>query len=293
MIAGLIPLSPSMFGGTMLRRFAIMMMALTLFPVFSGCGSDSTTSTGPGPSPADFSGSWTLDLELVEIRTVFGRACANDVGHQFAVDAVVTQNGSTATISFDGGPQVELTVNGSSATGIKPDGEALDIDLTISGGVLGGTIAICGDCTGDTCTEVYSVAGTRTPTGSGGDFAGFWSYTLAWIANPCELKASPDCSEFVQNGDLVTIVNEGIQGTVVGNTLTMQQVLNFNPLTITFDIVLEISGDGNSFTGTNTVTYEDSMNPENDCQSVASMSGTRVTGCGGRGASLLTGIRIP
>jgi len=375
----------------MFQRVAFMSvtLALALSFIFVGCGSDSTGPGDTGPPPADFSGNWALAGEVIARQV-----CDNNIGDTRDWNAVITQDGSTATISIGGGPPTDLTVDGSTATGSKTDGEMLDFALTITDGELGGTITATNNSI--PCTEVWSVIGTRTntapssdfegswdfditvtgespncdggligsvdqvclsievdgntvsiddgegiiagvgdgntafltrvsegellevtitvsgnsisgvatfhdpvtqceitssisgtrrttpcppPPAPGGDFEGFWNITGEFITNTCGFEISPACSEFVQSGNTVTIVDDGLQGTVSGNTLTIHEEIVDEIVKATIDIVIEISSDGNSISGTQSITVEDLTNPENSCAAVATMSGTRTSSC--------------
>lgn len=245
-------------------------LALTLSTVLIGCSDDSTTE--PGNLPADFSGSWAVSGEVISKRV-----CDNEVGTTRSWDVVITQEGNIATFSFDGGSSTELTVVGSTATGEKINGEHLVFALTILNGELGGTITALN--TALPCEEVWTITGTRKVDPPSEGFGGFWNIDGEFITNECGFGNSPECTEIIQDGDMVSIPSEGLEGTVVGNTATMFEEIVIGTRALSFVIVFEISSDGNSLTGTNTVTSVDTANPEDNCISVLSLTGTRTEGC--------------
>ena len=94
------------------------------------------------------------------------------------------------------------------------------------------------------------------------------------------MKTLLSIREFVQQGNLVTIVSDGVFGIVSGNTLSASvSELLTDTVTLTVTWELELSSDGSSFTGTNTVGFADSQNPGEDCETVVNVSGTRTTTC--------------
>jgi hypothetical protein len=275
----------SSIGETMTWRIATLSVAVVLLALSTGCGDDDSSPSGPGGgggTPADFSGSWALALEVIEIdQDGPGRACDRQVGETFSWDLVITQDGTSGTISINGSGPLPITIDGSTATGDWParDQESIAMALTVSGDELGGTISYCNVCPVDNCWEIYDVVGIREPGGSTTDFSGFWNIGGTWISNECDWPLDPDCVQFVQTGDMVSIVDDGLEGTVDGNTAILQDVIIAGSQTLTATLVLELAGDGNSFTGTTTIDLVDSKNPANDCTSVASSFGNRVSDC--------------
>lgn len=252
------------------------------------------TPCQPPQSSDEFAGSWDMLISVVSSD------CFDEqVGENFGICMTATVQGSN--ISLDDGSSEGLitgTINGDSASLSRSDTEGnLTVDLELDGDEVFGSATMnytSGDCAGSTVQ--YSIDGSRRDSacgsGSGGEFEGFWIITGEFITNECGFTINPDCSQFVQNGNTVSIVDEGLQGTVSGNTLTIhdEEVDELVGL-VTIDIVAQLSGDGNSFTGTQTITLSDPEDSQNSCTSEAAITGTRTPSCVPTGSSF--GIMVP
>lgn len=224
----------------MIRRIALMSFALamTLGALIAGCSDD---STGPGdntPAAADFSGTWDLSGQVIA-RGV----CDNEIDDTRDWPAVITQNGNSATLTIDDGPPIELTIDGSSATGSQEDGEQAQIAFTIAGGEIGGTLTVSAD--EPACTEVWSVQGVRTNAAPSAAFKGAWDIDLEVTASSCEGQdvgtTDDTCVAINVNGNTVSIVDEDgvILGVGDGDTATLSRERENGSLEIT----ITVSGD--------------------------------------------------
>jgi hypothetical protein len=146
-----------------------------------------------------------------------------------------------------------------------------------------------GSCAG--ATVEYSVEGSRRETtcGSGGEgpFDGYWNIEWSLTTDECNLSGDPTCSQFIQSGDTVYIVDLGVSGSVSGNTAVFSQVQEDQGVRLTIEAELTVSGDGNSFDGTQTITIE-YLGTSLSCTSSGDVTGTRTSSCDGGG-----GLRIP
>lgn len=112
-----------------------------------------------------------------------------------------------------------------------------------------------------------------------GAFNGFWMVDGEFTMNQCDFSFDPDCVQIIHVGDMASIEGEDLHGTVDGNTLTIHVEETEGTASSTVDVVLVVANDGNSFTGTQTLTLTDSEFPEDDCVSAANISGTRTGDC--------------
>jgi hypothetical protein len=161
--------------------------------------------------------------------------------------------------------------------------EIVRVDLSVSGDELSGTVEVW-DVQNE-CEIVGTIDGTRRSSacddgGGSGNFDGYWNIVPTPISNGCDLPVEPDCDEFQQDGNTVHLFGSDLTGTVSGNTLTIHsEELVDETLTMIVDATVQLSQDGNSFSGTLSISYVDSANPEANCQTVAALAGSRTTAC--------------
>lgn len=240
---------------------------------------ESMTGSRANATPSrEFRGDWDLEITITQ-----SDCPGEEVGSKLQVCRSIDVRNSTISIDEEGGVILGVGDGSSAELGRFSEDEWLRIDLTVSGNTLAGTIDIY-DLVGQ-CSVRGSITGTKRSTacgegGSGGDFAGYWSITPTVVTNTCGFPIGPDCLQFTQDGNTVAIPEDGLEGTVSGNTLTIRQQEALDAtVTLTIDLTLQLSGDGNSFSGTQSITIVDSENPESACETTATMSGTRVTDC--------------
>lgn len=249
-----------------------------------------TSPCPPPPTPGDFAGSW-----LVDIFSFSQSGCIGESEEDyFGPCMTVSVDGSEISVD-DGSGRGPVTgsIEGNSAVLTRTEANGVyTLYLDLDGDDLFGEATMnytSGECTG-TVVEIF-LGGTPVsePCGSGttGDFAGYWIMTGEFTSNPCGFSFSPTCSEFQQFGNTVVIVDEGLQGTVTGSTLTISQ--QDGPISVDFVVVLAAGGD--TFTGTFALTLQDFENPEESCTSVVAVSGTRTTDCVPESAGF--GITLP
>jgi hypothetical protein len=159
----------------------------------------------------------------------------------------------------------------------------LTVELTLEGNAVIGTATMVyssGGCAG--ASVEYSLAGTRRSfpcgSGSGGPFAGYWDIDGNFTLNECGFTIEPECDEFLQDGNTLYITGSGITASVSGNTATFNQVEEFEGVRFTVEGEITLAGDGNSFTGTQSITLED-LTTQQSCTSSANIVGTRTDPC--------------
>jgi hypothetical protein len=247
----------------------------------SVAGTRRSTPCPPPSEPGDFAGTWTLNIRVSTSE------CEDETpGSQFSQCMTATVDGTTMTLndgSSEGpivgeieGDRAELTRTGDNGT--------LTVQIELDGDNIYGTATMeysGGSCAG--ATVVYEVEGTRrsTPCGEGsGPFEGYWNVTGEFIKNECEFLINNTCSEFIQDGDYVYLVGDGVGGVADGNVLRIEEVSEFEGTRFSIVLEIELANDGNSWSGTQTVSLQDLQNPEIGCESVATLDGVRTDGCG-------------
>jgi hypothetical protein len=68
-------------------------LLLFVWAALMGCGSDSSGPDNKDKGPSDFSGLWSLQLEVIAKRT-----CGNGIGETFTLDASITQEENAAIL---------------------------------------------------------------------------------------------------------------------------------------------------------------------------------------------------
>lgn len=238
----------------------------------------SGTRESDPPSPG-FEGNWEFALTRNETN------CEGEStgGIDYFCEPVIVEGNGVSILDEDEGVIIGYGDNNHARLLRKSGGYELRMDLDLSGDELTGQFTNT-DLTRDCYVHGPLTASRRDRScddpGDVGDFSGTWAWTVEEISNGCGLPIGPDCSEFVQEGNIVTITSDGIQGTVSGNTLSamMQETLE-GTVSLTATWELELSLDGTSFTGTNSVRISDSEDPESDCETIVALAGTRTTEC--------------
>lgn len=237
----------------------------------------------PPAEPGDFAGTWMMYI------TVSASECADETpGAQFSQCMTVTVDGSTITLD-DGSSEGLIVgeIEGNRAELGRGGNEGnLTVVLELDGDEIFGSATMeyfAGSCA--EATVDYDLEGMRrsTPCGeSGGPFAGYWDVTGEFIKNECGFLINNTCSEFIQDGDYVYIDGEGLGGpggTVDGNVLRIEEVFEDEDGRFSMVIEIELSNDGNSWEGTQTLSIEDFQNPELSCETIAALNGVRTDPC--------------
>lgn len=233
----------------------------------------------------DFAGDWALDVEIDS------SACDPEtVGMIEEICRRIQVETYSIWIEEDDGVLLGVA-DGTDATLERfTEDEWLRVRLTVSGNTLSGIISVWDPI--EQCEEMGTIDGVRSLIacedfgGTTGDWAGVWAWTVTPIENGCGLPLDDDCGEFFQDGSIALV--DGVQGVVSGNRFVghAEEELS-ETVTIVIDYDLILATDGNSFSGTASVSFEDSSDPpEASCTTSWALEGTRTEDCvGGKRAS--------
>jgi hypothetical protein len=111
----------------------ILVLALSFLVLVQGCSSDDSTGPGNGGT-SPFSGAWDVEGVVTAKQT-----CGREIGDTLEWEVLIAADGDHGVISF-GGPPRELVISGPTATASWLEESAIDVELTLSGGALGGTV---------------------------------------------------------------------------------------------------------------------------------------------------------
>lgn len=231
------------------------------------------------PPHSGFEGYWELELEATQADCV-----GDEVGAVLNLCRRIRVESNTVWLEDEEGPFLGIGDGTSMELRRFLVDDWTRIDLTLENGGLTGSLSSWDP--EESCELRMDVVGTRRVNPCGeqepptADFSGYWNFTSTEIVNDCGLPISDDCEWITQVGSAATLQNDGVSGVVQGNTfLAHREEPLSDTVTIIVDIELELSTDGNSWTGTRSVEFVDSENPQADCVTSTNVVGTRTEGC--------------
>ncbi|HKI82734.1 MAG TPA: hypothetical protein VKA63_00235 [Candidatus Krumholzibacteria bacterium] len=216
----------------------LALLTLLLF-LFSGCGS---SSTGPGDAsnPSLFTGYWNVSGTVISKQS-----CDNGVGDTLEWGFIMGQNGSRGALLLNGGGAKELLINGSTATASwSEDGGQIDLELTLSGDKLQGTLTNTNALR--SCTEVISLSGTRMDLQPLPEFAGPWDLQTTVTNSTCNgipIGVMEDlCRTIAVSGGSISVDDPdgAIVGIGDGNSATLFRTTDSEILVV--DLTLGLGG---------------------------------------------------
>jgi hypothetical protein len=232
------------------------------------------TRTNQAPS-SEFSGNWQLYFEVRE------SSCeAEPVGSPddscLAIDVV----GNTVMIMHEDGVIAGVGDGDTAILTRYDEDESLEIIVSVSGDEIFGEVTVIDHQ--NECTSAMFISGFRWPgecPPPPRDFSGYWDGVGEVRKNTCDgsLEYPPFCSEIYQEDVVVDV--DGVPGTVYGDVLRVYLEDEWETEFWSLEVVLKISADGNSMTGTLVETYEDTAFPLENCRFEARIYMTRAANC--------------
>lgn len=241
-------------------------------------------SCPPPPTPEALVGSWYADV--VE----YSSTLCIDISPEGLVGPCMTVSANGSTLTVDDGTGLGLLTGTFTDDGVElsrtEDDGTYTLHLTLEGDQLVGTgskITTSGECTGATLDLRFEGTRLALPCSqAGGAWAGSWTLDFDVTTNGCDLDVVDAlCTTFFQSGDQVFLIDQGIQGTVSGNTLTASQQFDVPDLGTRFatELVLTIDGAGTSLEGTQMLQLTSLENPSETCITMADIVGTATEEC--------------